>query len=1806
LKKLGKYEVLGELGHGAMGVVYRARDPIINRLVALKTITTGLASDPALLQRFYREAQSAGGLQHPNIVTIYDMGEAAELPYIAMELVEGENLEQLIARKTALPMTLKLVYAMQACRALDYAHKRGIVHRDIKPGNVMLGKDGTVKVVDFGIARVLETSKTQTGMLIGTFAYMSPEQYHGEHADERSDIWSFGILLYELLCYQRPFTGPTPASLMNGICNEEPTPLSKYLPDCPPELQVVMSKILQKSPEERYQSMEDVLLELDPVLRALQSQFVIDLVAQSRQLIEQSEFSQARELLRQALQVESSNQQARGLLEKANAGVKRLLNRPKAEQCVEKGQALLAEGKIQQAISEVEHALEFDSTFTPAQDLQQAIQKELERARLLTEWLESAKQRLAEGMPDEAEVLLAKVLEAEPSHVQATNLQRQVIEEKTKREKRVRLLEGLQRAREHWTRQNFGEAVKLLDDLEKEFPGDEEIQGLLETIREDQAEHQKQQGLRDSRNLLTAGRHEESFALLTELQKQFPRDEEIPQLLEEVRRDQLNQRRHQWLTEARNLLADGQYDKCISVLNSLSKEFPDDPEIPRLLENAHQNQTEQRRQRELTNARRLLGARQYKECATLLANLEKEFPADEEILDLQRAVREEQAEQRKQQSLEEARSLLAAHRYADCLVLLASLEKSFPGDGEIPKLQRLVREEQAEEQKVQRLAEARDLLASKNYEKSLLLLGSLQKEFPKEDEVRKLLESARKEQAEQRKREGVAQARSLLAARRYDESIALLSKLQVEFPGDSAISKLRQSAAKEQSDQRKRDGLTQARSLLAARRYDESIALLSKLQTELPGEAEIGKLLATAREDLAEQNKQQKLAEARSLLAAQSFSDALTLLDPLAAAHPKDSAVLKLRSLVQREQEKAVRAERIQKELDALKKLMGDKKYPEVISRSNELIAEFPTDVNIIRLAEFAKSQQAAIEKESQFNRTLETARTLFDAGKFEEAIPILQEGLKNFPANQDLLSLYQQSEIQSRKQQVRQQIERRIREIKVKINREKFSEAVDMAKETLVTLGPDTDLSQLLSSAQVEIEARDKKRAQERTLETIRTLVDSGDLDAASKKIEEVIDSKVLEPFDPRIQRLAEHIKEVNSAPTLIGDTMAAPPAPPTLSKEYAFMQPAPLPEAPPSIEKASPVDASTAQSSTAQPSATQPMNWTQPVAPTAPVAPIPPPQSIVQPTPAEAPASIPDPKPISVPSTPKVPAPSRVAEPRTVKEPRRPPEPPRVTEPRRAPEQIRETGDVPERTLPGTVKPYFKSTPALVAAGVVLGLVAWAAVHFVGSRGPGTAITRSTTPDNVGQPVSTTGSAGSATPAQPEVNPVEVQQRSAIALSDKLIASGDFNGALKALKGAEKLSGPLTDEIKTKEDAVSKSKSNDAVSKLWQQATKEIGNAEFDAAKRDLRKIVATDDGARKVDAQRDLDEVIPRRQKEEDLFRQAQKGSRAKDQQGQVHAAGLLDQVIALDGPRKPEATALRNDLSTKMAGLKQDNAKVQTPPVKTQQLPQQAQQQSTPSPEAQDWEQARNSSDPAQIEQYLAKYPNSTHTQEGQSRLQELVWNRTKPDDISALETYAGRFPSSPHAQEAVRRIDDIHWNRINKQNSAAITEFLGRYPGSLHSAEAQSILSQLAAVSAKSAAPNQPAVSSAKPPAKAESAPAAGVNASNPEKDIRAAVQRYVDAFNQRDANLLRQIWPGMRPKQYTTLKDSFGNAKSIQERVDINSVDVAADGATAVVKGQVSQLFTPKAGKTPGVVNTATTFQLAKSNSGTWIITDVQ
>lgn len=262
MKQLGRYEILDELGRGAMGVVFKARDPLIGRLIALKTITTFAAEDPGMVERFWREAKAAGALQHANIVTIHDVGEADGVPFIAMEYLEGESLAGLISRGAPLSLTEKVGYLVQTCRALQYAHRRSVIHRDIKPANIVLTEEGVIKVVDFGIARVSDAPNTHTGTLLGTLGYMSPQQIRGKRADGLSDIWSVGVVLYELLTGRRPFKGGNQADLMRSIVQDEPAALSDVLGGCPYQLVTISRRALAKNEANRYQSMEQLLLDL--------------------------------------------------------------------------------------------------------------------------------------------------------------------------------------------------------------------------------------------------------------------------------------------------------------------------------------------------------------------------------------------------------------------------------------------------------------------------------------------------------------------------------------------------------------------------------------------------------------------------------------------------------------------------------------------------------------------------------------------------------------------------------------------------------------------------------------------------------------------------------------------------------------------------------------------------------------------------------------------------------------------------------------------------------------------------------------------------------------------------------------------------------------------------------------------------------------------------------------------------------------------------------------------------------------------------------------------------------------------------------------------------------------------------------------------------------------------------------------------------------------------------------------------------------------------------------------------------------
>ena len=263
-EKLGRYEILSALGQGAMGVVYKAVDPMLDRTVAIKTIKFDQTSEESagFEERFYREAKSAGRLNHPNIVTIYDVGKSDNTAYIAMELLEGNLLKDFLDVHTALPIDKIVDIAAQIADGLAYAHKNGIIHRDIKPANIMLIHGDRVKITDFGIARMSTSSGTLAGTVIGSPRYMAPEQVVGKPVDGRSDVFALGVVLYELLTGESPFDGDNINTTMYRIVNEAPTPPKTVNPRLPEIFDYIVAKALAKHPDERYQSAKELATDL--------------------------------------------------------------------------------------------------------------------------------------------------------------------------------------------------------------------------------------------------------------------------------------------------------------------------------------------------------------------------------------------------------------------------------------------------------------------------------------------------------------------------------------------------------------------------------------------------------------------------------------------------------------------------------------------------------------------------------------------------------------------------------------------------------------------------------------------------------------------------------------------------------------------------------------------------------------------------------------------------------------------------------------------------------------------------------------------------------------------------------------------------------------------------------------------------------------------------------------------------------------------------------------------------------------------------------------------------------------------------------------------------------------------------------------------------------------------------------------------------------------------------------------------------------------------------------------------------------
>ena len=748
--QIGKYQVLGVLGVGGMGVVYRGMDKSVGREVAIKTLTEGTAE---LRQRFQLEARS-GVLNHPNIVTVYDFGEQDGNPYIVMEYVQGDSLENLLRAGKQFTLIEKLEMVRQACLGLGYAHQKGVIHRDIKPANLMIQPDGNVKIVDFGVARLQSQSgQTQTGMVIGTFHYISPERLLGKQADGRADIWSLGCILYLLLTGRLPFPGDDPATL-HRVIREPHDALSTMLSGYPPALDHVIDRALAKDPDERYESGEEMAADLEGINDDLKRDHVGDVLASVKPMMEREQWTSVRPVL---LDLQRLNPQ--------NTEVKKLLR--EVQEKVSKQQK---SAQLRQLLSDAEEAV---------------------LTQRYAEGLEFYKQ--AESL-DRGNAELAQKIE----HVRGL------------KEKADKVASLLEQAREARRRSDFGAASGFIDKAlqldERSTDLRNERARIVQEAEKTTRERARREFSDAARQQLSARQYTEAIKSLRSALEIDPTDAETQQLYQGAVERQEEQRRRkiidQIVAEISESIADEDYERALALIHRALDKLPGEAVLMQLKVDAEAKQRE-KAEMKLVEKTSLevynLFLTSPQEALVIVQQALEQVPGEPRLIALQEKVFEQlkkaTAEESKSQSLKQAQAAIDAKQFDQAVHILEAAAIGYANDSDITSLLKYAQEQQRKAD-VSRVVsgatrQAMPLIASGDFEAAIGVLQPVATQTG-DASIEQLLRQATAGQTEYNRRvEAVLSRAQALSATSAEQAIQLLASQPQDVQRHPRVRELR-------------------------------------------------------------------------------------------------------------------------------------------------------------------------------------------------------------------------------------------------------------------------------------------------------------------------------------------------------------------------------------------------------------------------------------------------------------------------------------------------------------------------------------------------------------------------------------------------------------------------------------------------------------------------------------------------------------------------------------------------------------------------------------------------------------------------------------------------------------------------------------------------------------------------------------------------------------------------------------------------------------------------------------------------------
>jgi predicted Ser/Thr protein kinase len=844
-KKIGKYEITGILGRGGMGVVYRAEDKRIGRLVAIKTLTEGFSGQPEMLERFYREAQ-AGILQHANIVIVYDLGDEDGIPFIVMEYVEGDPLDKLIASGRQLPLVEKLSIIEQVCAALGYAHQRGVVHRDIKPANVIVQPDGHAKIFDFGIARVQSSSAdgglTRTGNVIGTIHYIAPERLKGLPFDGRADIFSAGVMLYLLLAGQLPFTGEDMAVLQK-LVNEPAPPLKNYITSYPPELDAILDRALAKDPSQRYATAEDFAADLHALSEGLKKGQASELFGDAERLTGEQQFGRAREVLLQLVRIDPQHTGARQLLGVVQQNLARLQRTDQVRQLVAEAEEALASARFLEALNSLDQAIKLDPGNADLQSRLENAREKKRRADEVGDLMSQADSLRARGDWSGALNVVEKALQLDRENPAVHSAYAEITKKAKLAAQQGKIRELIDNARHEVTSRHFTAAIEILREVGKIDPSLPELDSLMDTAVRGQEQDRRRR------------------------------------LIEQIQ------------TEIENCLAAQDFDRATELVERALEKLPTESSLLQLKSRVAVQSREFHARRLIeTTATAAQEAFQNSpgEALLIVQRALQELPGEERLLALEHSMRQRlkaaEMEEVRGRYLRESQQAIDSGQFDKAIEVLESYQFEFADSAGVSELLEYARKGLGEQQRRSRItacvSQAQSLMKQEQYDHAIRLLEPALAQTPDPTLERLLAESRSLRQEAERKAEALLARVSRLRERgQLDDAIDLIQGMPAASisgtPLNALLSEIRAEQARKQATSSALAAASQARDFGA---FQAAIESLQGVQSAWGESAEVAHAISeidSRRAQLANETVAKSIETARAALLANDSEAAL-------------------------------------------------------------------------------------------------------------------------------------------------------------------------------------------------------------------------------------------------------------------------------------------------------------------------------------------------------------------------------------------------------------------------------------------------------------------------------------------------------------------------------------------------------------------------------------------------------------------------------------------------------------------------------------------------------------------------------------------------------------------------------------------------------------------------------------------------------------------------------------------------------------------------------------------------------------------